>query len=128
MAVETLSAHPTGPRPVSLGRLVLWATAATLGVSGAVAAAVGGISGLLVYQYARARGIWGTDEPPVGTVEEVGFPSAEDGLPLSGWFFRSRGELPAPTVVLCHGVWTGRRECLPLALRFGEAGYNVLCF
>jgi fermentation-respiration switch protein FrsA (DUF1100 family) len=31
-------------------------------------------------------------------------------------------------VVLCHGVWTGRRECLPLALRFREAGYNVLCF
>jgi fermentation-respiration switch protein FrsA (DUF1100 family) len=31
-------------------------------------------------------------------------------------------------VVLCHGIWTGRRECLPLALRFRAAGYNVLCF
>src|SRR5919202_6131845 len=128
MAVETLSADQRTPRPVSLGRIVLWATAATLGLSGALAAAVGGISGLLVYQYARARGIWGTDEPPEGTVEEVSFPSAEDGLPLSGWFFRSAGTLPARTVVLCHGVWTGRRECLPMALRFHQAGYNVLCF
>ncbi|HYY88328.1 MAG TPA: alpha/beta hydrolase [Chloroflexota bacterium] len=128
MAVETLSAHQTGPRPVSLGRIVLWATAATLGVSGAVAAAVGGISGLLVYQYARARGIWGTDEPPEGSVEEVTFASTEDDLPLSGWFFRSPETLPAPTVLLCHGVWTGRRECLPMALRFHQAGYNVLCF
>src|SRR5438105_11634571 len=118
MAVEAVSAQQPAPRPISLGRVLLWATAATLGVSGAVAATIGGISGLLVYQYARARGIWGTDEPPAGTVEEIAFRSAEDGLPLSGWFFRSLGDLPAPTVVLCHGVWTGRRECLPLALRF----------
>src|ERR671932_1835701 len=128
MAVETLSADQRTPRPVSLGRIVLWATAAALGLSGALAAALGGISALLVYQYARARGIWGTDEPPEGSVEEVSFASTEDGLPLSGWFFRAVGALPAPTVVLSHGVWTGRRECLPLALRFQAAGYNVLVF
>jgi hypothetical protein len=40
-----------------------------LGVSGAVAAILGGVSAFLVYQYSRARGIWGTDEPPVGTAE-----------------------------------------------------------
>src|SRR5919199_1201035 len=128
MAVDALPANQPAPRPLSLGRIALWATAATLGLSGAAAAALGGISALLVYQYARARGIWGTDEPPEGSVEEVSFASAEDGLPLSGWFFRTMGPLPAPTVVLSHGVWTGRRECLPLALRFQAAGYNVLCF
>jgi fermentation-respiration switch protein FrsA (DUF1100 family) len=89
------------------------------------------LSGFLVYQYARARGIWGTDEPPEGAAEEVTFPSAEDNTRISGWFFRAAGanaESPAPAVVLCHGIWTGRRECLPLALRFRDAGYNVLCF
>ena len=30
--------------------------------------------------------------------------------------------------MLCHGIGTGRRECLPIALRFSAAGYNVLCF
>jgi fermentation-respiration switch protein FrsA (DUF1100 family) len=127
MAVETVSAQPIG-RSFSPARIALWATAAALGVSGAAAAAIGGISALLVYQYARARGIWGTDEPPEGTVEEVTFASAEDGLPLSGWFFTAPSSTPAPTVVLCHGVWTGRRECLPMAIRFHQAGYNVLCF
>src|SRR5947209_18727711 len=122
MAVQTVSSEHVG-RPFSVARTALWATAATLGISGAAAAAIGGISALLVYQYARARGIWGTDEPPEGTVEEVSFPSAEDALPLSGWFFTSRASLPAPTVLLCHGVWTGRRECLPLALSFQQAGY-----
>jgi fermentation-respiration switch protein FrsA (DUF1100 family) len=127
MAVETVSAQPVG-RPFSLGRIALWATAATLGVSGAVAAALGGISALLVFQYARARGIWGTDEPPAGTVEDVSFTSADDQLPLSGWFFKAESAWPAPTVLLCHGVWTGRRECLPMAIRFHQAGYNVLTF
>jgi uncharacterized protein len=127
MAVEAVSAQPT-PRPLSLARVALWATAATLGVSGAVAAAVGGISALLVFQYARARGIWGTDEPPAGTVEDVSFTSADDQVPLSGWFFSSGSAMPTPTVVLCHGVWTGRRECLPMAIRFQQAGYNVLTF
>jgi uncharacterized protein len=127
MAVETVSAQSAG-RPFSLGRIALWATAATLGVSGAVAAALGGISALLVFQYARARGIWGTDEPPAGTVEDVSFSSADDQLPLSGWFFKSASAWPAPTVLLCHGVWTGRRECLPMAIRFQQAGYNALAF
>src|SRR5436305_2013193 len=35
---------------------------------------------------------------------------------------------PAVTVLPCRCVWTGRRECLPLALSFQQAGYNVLCF
>jgi uncharacterized protein len=106
----------------------MWATVATLGVSGAAAALLSGLSGLLVYQYARARGVWGTDEPPEGTAEEVTFPSEGDNVRICGWFLPSGLDEPAPSVVLCHGVWTGRRECLPLALRFHAAGYNVLCF
>src|SRR5437879_5001118 len=115
---------PTQP----LIRYALWATAATLGVTGAAAALVSAVSGYLVYQYARARGQWGTDEPPDGTFEEVSFTSSDDNVNISGWFFRASGAEPRPAVVLCHGVWTGRRECLPLALRFQAAGYNVLCF
>jgi len=109
-------------------RYMLVATAATLGVSGVAAALVSALSGFLVYQYARARGQWGTDEPPEGSAEEVSFSSAEDNMRISGWFFGARDRQPGPAVVLCHGIWTGRRECLPLALRFRAAGYNVLCF
>jgi uncharacterized protein len=108
-------------------RYVLWGTAATLGLSGAAAAVINGLSAYLVYQYARARGQWGTGEPPAGTAEEVTFASNGDGVRISGWFFKA-GLQPAPAVVLCHGIWTGRRECLPLALKFNTAGYNVLCF
>ena len=104
------------------------ATAATLGVSGAAAALLSAVSGFLVYQYTRARGQWGTDEPPTGTAEEVSFTSVEDNTRISGWFFAASGSRRGPAVVLCHGIWTGRRECLPLALRFQAAGYNVLCF
>jgi dipeptidyl aminopeptidase/acylaminoacyl peptidase len=89
---------------------------------------ISALSGFLVYQYARARGQWGTDEPPVGAAEEVSFPSADDNVRISGWFFDVHNKAPGPAIVLCHGVWTGRRECLPMALRFREAGYNVLCF
>jgi len=132
MAVETRRATPGAlgtPGAVQpLLRSLLLATAATLGVSGAAAALVSAVSGYLVYQYARARGQWGTDEPPAGTSEEVSFTSSDDNVNISGWFFRAAGAQPGPAVVLCHGVWTGRRECLPLALRFQAAGYNVLCF
>jgi len=83
----------------------------------------------LVYQYARARGQWGLEEPPDGLAEEVSFPSASDALRISGWFFAAgTSTQKAPAIVLCHGIWTGRRECLPLALRFRAAGYNVLTF
>jgi uncharacterized protein len=109
-------------------RYMLVATAATLGVSGVVAALISALSGFLVYQYARARGQWGTDEPPEGSAEDVSFSSAEDNVRISGWFFAAHDSQPGPAVVLCHGIWTGRRECLPLALRFRAAGYNVLCF
>jgi fermentation-respiration switch protein FrsA (DUF1100 family) len=88
-------------------------------------------AGFLVYQYARPRGQWGTDEPPDGLAEEVSFPSAGDAIRISGWYFRAADatpEAPRPVIVLCHGIWTGRRECLPLALRFNAAGYNVLTF
>jgi fermentation-respiration switch protein FrsA (DUF1100 family) len=88
-------------------------------------------AGLLVYTYARPRGQWGTDEPPEGLAEEVSFPSAADSIRLSGWFFRAAGarpQTPRPVIILCHGIWTGRRECLPLALRFQAAGYHVLTF
>jgi uncharacterized protein len=112
----------------SLWRYALWTTAATLGVSGAVTAAISMAAGYLVYQYARARGQWGTDEPPEGLAEEVSFISAEDSIRISGWFFKAPSNARAPAVLLCHGIWTGRRECLPLALRFRAAGYNVLCF
>jgi fermentation-respiration switch protein FrsA (DUF1100 family) len=132
MAVETRRATPgafapTG-EPQSVLRYALLATAATLGFSGAAAALVSALSGFLVYQFARARGQWGTDEPPAGTAEEVSFTSAEDNMRISGWFFGASGAQRGPAIVLCHGVWTGRRECLPLALRFRAAGYNVLCF
>ncbi|MBV9327932.1 MAG: alpha/beta hydrolase [Chloroflexi bacterium] len=132
MAVEARSAPSTTPNPgQSLLRYALLATAATLGVSGAATAAVSMAAGFLVYQYARPRGQWGTDEPPDGLAEEVSFPSAGDGIRISGWYFRATDatpETPAPVVILCHGIWTGRRECLPLALRFYAAGYNVLTF
>ena len=126
MAVEARASHTTNPGQPLL-RYALWATAATLGVSGAATAAISMVAGFLVYQYTRARGQWGTDEPPAGLAEEVTFPSVGDSLRLSGWFL-SATEQPAPAVVLCHGIWTGRRECLPLALRFQAAGYNVLTF
>src|ERR1700737_3010695 len=111
-------------------RYLLWATAATLGVSGAAAALLSAVSGFLVYQYARARGQWGTAEPPEGMAEDVSFTSVVDNMRISGWFFRAAGGAVAnaPGVVLCHGIGTGRRECLPIALRFSAAGYSVLCF
>jgi fermentation-respiration switch protein FrsA (DUF1100 family) len=127
MAVEARSASATGNPAQSMWRYALWATAATLGLSGAATAAVGMVAGLLVYQYARARGQWGSDEPPEGLAEEVSFPSEGDGIRISGWFFAA-DVTPAPTIILCHGIWTGRRECLPLALRFRARGYNVLAF
>lgn len=126
MAVEARASSQAQPGQPLL-RYALWAAAATLGVSGAATAAISMAAGFLVYQYARARGQWGTDEPPVGVAEEVTFPSHGDGLKISGWFFPAT-QLPAPTVVLCHGIWTGRRECLPLALRFQANRYNVLTF
>lgn len=109
-------------------RYAFWATAVTLGFSGAVTALASMVTGFLVYQYARSRGQWGTDEPPEGLAEEVTFTSAEDGIRICGWFFAAPNAKPAATIILCHGIWTGRRECLPLALRFQAAGYNVLCF
>jgi fermentation-respiration switch protein FrsA (DUF1100 family) len=132
MAVETRRAPPgalgTTGSEQHLLRYALMATAATLGISGAVAAVLSALSGFLVYQASRARGQWGTDEPPTGTAEEVSFTSAKDNMRISGWFFGASAAQRGPAVVLCHGVWTGRRECLPLALRFRAAGYNVLCF
>src|SRR4051812_7379567 len=121
MAVESqrfATTQPTAQAGVPFLRYALVATAATLGVSGACAAIISAASAFLVYQYARARGIWGTDEPPEGAAEEVTFASAADNVSISGWFFAARQSQPAPAVVLCHGIWTGRRECLPLALRF----------
>jgi fermentation-respiration switch protein FrsA (DUF1100 family) len=132
MAVEARRAPPgtlgTSSPAQALLRSALRVTAATLGVSGAATAAIGMVAGFLVYQYARARGQWGTDEPPDGMAEEVSFTSAGDSIRISGWFFGQRGARPKPAILLCHGIWTGRRECLPLALRFSAAGYNVLCF
>src|SRR5215217_5674704 len=106
MAVEAQRATPgtlsTPGSAQSLLRYMLWATAATLGVSGAAAAVMSAVSGFLVYQYARARGVWGTDEPPDGAAEEVNFLSAEDNIRICGWFFRATSE-PGPAVILCHG-------------------------
>src|SRR5689334_19736859 len=103
----------TQPRPAPvpllaqpLLRNVLLGAAATLGISGALAALVSGASAFLVYQYARARGIWGTDEPPAGAAEEITFSSIDDEVNISGWFFASHQTTPAPAIVLCHGVWT----------------------
>jgi fermentation-respiration switch protein FrsA (DUF1100 family) len=126
MAVDARASSPANPGQTLL-RYVLWGTAATLGVSGAATAAVSMLTGFLVYQYARPRRQWGTDEPPAGLFEDVSFKSAGDSIRISGWFFPAPVQR-APSVVLCHGIWTGRRECLPLALRFQAAGYNVLAF
>ncbi|HLZ29758.1 MAG TPA: alpha/beta hydrolase [Chloroflexota bacterium] len=134
MAVESRTTHAAPGPAQPLIRYLLWATAAALGVTGAAAAVVSAVSGFLVYQYARARGQWGTDEPPAGMAEDVSFPAApsdQGSVQLSGWFFSAAGVGgggQAPAVVLCHGIGTGRRECLPIALRFAAAGYNVLCF
>src|SRR3712207_8592 len=134
-ATETPQGQPAPTRASEgappLLRYALLTTAATLGLSGAAAAVVSALSGYLVYQYARARGPWGSGEPPEGTAEEVTFLSDDHQVTLSGWFFAARGVEPGtrcPSLVLSHGIWTGRRECLPLALRFSAAGYNVLCF
>src|SRR5215472_18922482 len=104
MAVDARASSTENPGQ-SLLRYALWATAATLGVSGAATAAISMAAGFLVYQYARARGQWGTDEPPAGVAEEVTFPSLGDPIRLSGWFLPAV-ERPAPAVVLCPGIWT----------------------
>jgi fermentation-respiration switch protein FrsA (DUF1100 family) len=98
-----------------------------LGVSAAGVGLVGGAAGLGVYWLAKPRGVWGTNQPPAGLAEDVVFP-AEDGTRLSGWFLRSAAAHPRPTIIICHGLYTGRREGLPWALRLVAAGYNALCF
>jgi uncharacterized protein len=103
------------------------ATFALLGLSAAGVGLASGVVSLRVYQLARPRGIWGSDQPPDRLTENVVFP-ATDGTRLSGWFLRASAFQPAPTVIICHGLYTGRREGLPWALRLVEAGYNVLCF
>jgi uncharacterized protein len=103
------------------------AAAAVLGFSAAGVGLVGGVVGLRVYQLARSHGVWGSGQPPDGLAEDVVF-SAEDGTRLSGWFLRANTANPAPTIIICHGLHTGRREGLPLALRLVATGYNVLCF
>src|ERR1700682_2369908 len=119
MAVETRRGAATGTLSTPgaaqpLVRYLLWATATALGVSGAAAALISAVSGYLVYQYARAKGVWGTDEPPVGRAEDVSFGSAQDNTRISGWFFsasgiggQDRAGEKAPAVVLCHGIGTG---------------------
>src|SRR5215467_4114185 len=98
-----------------------------LGVSAAAVGLVSGAASLGVAWMARPRAVWGHDEPPATLAEDVIFPS-EDGTPLSGWFLRADARRPAPTVIICHGFSTGRREGLPWALRLVGAGFNVLCF
>ncbi len=117
------------PGAAADGQSACWlrATAAALGVSGATAAVMGGMAGAILYQVARQRGEWGTGEPPEGVWQDVEFPSV-DSVCIRGWFLRSDSPPPAPTLVLCHGAWTGRRECLPLALSMHRRGYNVLLF
>src|SRR5216683_1519966 len=102
MAVETRRATPGAlgtPGAVQpLLRSILLATAATLGVSGAAAALLSAASSFLVYQYVRARGQWGTDEPPAGTAEEISFTSVDDNTRISGWFFAADGSQRGPEV------------------------------
>ena len=107
----TLTTHPAPAQP--LIRYLLWATAATLGVSGAAAALISAVSGFLVYQYARARGQWGTDEPPSGMAEDVNVQLSADNVRISGWFFRAAGwRTSLPRFVLCHGIGTGPARVL----------------
>lgn len=133
-AIHTLVARSESSTPngatgqAALNRYLVGAAVGALGMTGVTAAVIAGLGGLVAYSAARARREWGEGEPPDGCAEEVEFASAEDDTRLSGWFFRSRRLGTAPAVILCHGAWTGRRECLPLAVRFWEAGYHVLTF
>lgn len=104
------------------------AALAALGLSGLAAGVIGGLSGLVAYNAARPRPSWGSGEPPEGTARPVSFASSEDGTRLNGWYLPAPHPAPAPALLFCHGAWTGRRECLPLALQFHAAGYSVLCF
>lgn len=131
MAISEPAAAPereAGGAPTPITRYLLGAAVGALGVTGLTAAAVAGLGALVAYSAARARGVWGEGDPPEGCAEEVEFTSAEDNTRLRGWFFRAEAAQPAPTIVLCHGAWTGRRECLPLAVRLRDAGYHVLAF
>ena len=101
---------------------------AAAGLVGIATTLAAGASALIFYYFTRARGVWGTSEPPLGVAEEVVFRSAEDGTAINGWYFRARGAGPGAAVVLCHGAWTGRRQCLPLALALHRAGFHVLAF
>ncbi len=126
--VATVETAQPGARPAWPGARWLRAVTAALGLSGATAAAMSALTGLIVYRAAHARGVWGSDEPPDGAAEDVEFDSDDDGVRIRGWLLRVAESTPGPAVVLCHGAWTGRRECLPLALRFRERGYTVLVF
>ena len=111
------------------GRGLVCLVAAAFGVCGVgAAAALGGLCGLIAYYATRPRGDWGSGEPPEGLAEDVTFVSAGDSTQIRGWFLPARLPTPGPAVVLCHGAGTGRRECLPWAVRFHAAGYSVLCF
>jgi fermentation-respiration switch protein FrsA (DUF1100 family) len=126
--VRTHTSPARGPASGRLARRLIWGSVAAFGASGAFAAVLSGFSAWMAYQAARPRGVWGNGEPPEGAAEDVQFPSATDGTRIRGWLLRTEDPQPIGSVILCHGAWTGRRECLPLALRFREAGYNVLVF
>jgi hypothetical protein len=127
MAVE--SQPRSTPVPLlaqPLLRNVLWGAAATLGISGA-AAVVSGASAFLVYQYARARGIWGTDDQPATLLRRSRSPpSTTRSTSAAGSSPHRERRLRRPSCKVTAS--TGRRECLLLALRFHQAAYNVLCF
>ncbi|MBI2755757.1 MAG: alpha/beta hydrolase [Chloroflexi bacterium] len=114
--------------PVSIGKYLVNAAVGAIGISGLAAGLIAGVGGVVAYAAAKPRPVWGTDDPPEGTFEEIEFPSAEDETRICGWFFRASTDQPAPAIIICHGAWTGRRECTPLALRFRDAGYHVLTF
>ncbi len=122
----TVSSPPEGSTASPSARW-LRMTATALGLSGATAAVMSGMAGMILYRAARHRGVWGSGEPPESVVEDVEF-SSTDGVHIRGWFLSADSGAPAPTLVMCHGVWTGRRECLPLGLTMRERGYNVLLF
>ena len=114
------SARQSAPQRSRCCATCCGATAATLGISGALAAIVSGAVRRSWCTSTRAHAASGarTSRQPAPPRRSPS-PSIDDQVNISGWFFQpTRCRRPRRPIVLCHGIWTGRRECLPLALRF----------
>ena len=61
--------------------------------------------------------------------EEVSF-SAQDGIPLKGWYLRARGGKgeKGPTVIVCHGLGASKSDFVELGAHLSQRGFRVLLF